>query len=159
MFFLNRSLLLGAILFPKTAHMPYGGVIAQWLTFGFASSIYHTQLLQRSDVSEQFFCQFHRVCLNVFDIMVIVQHPEDDISKVDIEEPPMPPRPSAVEASAAQDIVAYIATFENADRTMWKSVFLDRLFQLQEPKNYRLYFETTMQSLWPVISRFLVDFC
>lgn len=48
----------------------------------------------------------------------MIQHPEDDSSEVDVEEPPL--HPSLAEASAALHVLAKITTFENADRMTWE---------------------------------------
>lgn len=76
------------------------------------------------------------------EIIASVQRPEgqeDDSCESDAEEPP--PRPSPAEASAALDVLANFATFEDTDGTMWphiedmrKFVFAKRLTGMRQQK-------------------------
>lgn len=108
----------------KTDHRSHRCVAAQQLAFGFASLIFQTQLLERSDLCNEFFRQFHGVCIKTFD--VTVQRPEDGNSEGNMEELP-PPCPSPAAASTALNIVANIAMFEDADRAIWKLFFSEHV--------------------------------
>lgn len=71
--------------------MSHGCVTVQLLTFSFASTIFRTQLLQRSDLYNECFRQFCGVRLKAFDVAVMVRRPKAGSSEGDVEEPLLHP--------------------------------------------------------------------
>lgn len=87
----------------------------------------------------------------------MIQRFEDGSSEGNVEEP-QPPLPSSVEASAALEVPANIAVFEDTEGVMWNLVFSKGLLGMRQPK-LSSSFQNYVQFRWSVISsRFLVDY-
>lgn len=111
----KRSPFLGPISFPKTAQTLHRCVTMQQFTFGSAYSIFCTELLQRSHLYNNLFCQSCGICAKVFNLALVVQSAVNDSTKCAAEEPALLLRQFPAEAFAALDVLMNFAMLENSD--------------------------------------------